>query len=81
MVRRIVLGVGLATSLLAAAVPVTLADTGQPDAIVMVSNCVGGSSVVVTDLQPPAQPGPDAQFLSFVRAANCISTMRVVVER
>jgi hypothetical protein len=79
MVRRTVLGLSLAASLLAAAAPaVALADTGQPSAIEMWSLCVGGSSVTVTTLSAPTNPGPDAQFLAFVRSPNCMSTMTVV---
>jgi hypothetical protein len=79
MVRRTVLGLSLAASLLAVAAPaVVMADTGQPSAIEMDSYCVGGSSVTVTTLSAPTNPGPDAQFLTFVHSPNCMSTMTVV---
>jgi hypothetical protein len=78
MVRRTVLGLSLAASLLAAAVPaVAFADAAKPSAIEMVSFCVGGSLVVVTTLSAP-NPGPDDQMLAFVRSRNCMSTMTVV---
>jgi hypothetical protein len=79
MVRRTVLGLSLAASLLAAAVPaVAFADAAKPSAIEMVSFCVGGSLVVVTTLSAPTNPGPDDQMLAFVRSRNCMSTMTVV---
>jgi len=78
MVRRTVLGLSLAASLLAAAAPaVALADS-KPSAIEMFSNCVGGSLVTVTTLSAPTNPGPDPQFLSFVTGPNCTSTMTVL---